>query len=88
MVTKFRRNRNSLLDEEYSGKPLSDVILENVSAVRKMLIYDNRCTYHMIQKEFNIGSAAMYKITPEVLNMQKLVCCCVSHKLTEHEKAE
>ncbi|XP_035226618.1 protein GVQW3-like [Stegodyphus dumicola] len=68
---EFHRGRNSLQDEEHTGRPLSAVILDNVSAIRKMLIDDNRCTYQMIQKELNTGSAAIYKFIHEELHMKK-----------------
>ena len=50
-ATKFRcskgfcRSLNSFLDKEHTGKPLSAVILDNVFAIQKMLMDDNRCTY-------------------------------------------
>ncbi|PRD19098.1 UNVERIFIED_CONTAM: hypothetical protein NCL1_58453 [Trichonephila clavipes] len=47
-------------DEEYTGRPRSAVIPDNVSAIRKILMGDNCCTYQMIQKELNIGSTQPY----------------------------
>ncbi|PRD25475.1 UNVERIFIED_CONTAM: hypothetical protein NCL1_40819 [Trichonephila clavipes] len=73
--------RNSLQDVEHTGRSRSAVISDNVSTIRKMLMNDNRCTYQMIQKELNIGSAAMHKIIYEELHI-------VPHNLTEHQKEE
>ncbi|PRD24901.1 UNVERIFIED_CONTAM: hypothetical protein NCL1_42463 [Trichonephila clavipes] len=48
---EFCSGRNSLLDEEHTGRPQLAVITDNVSTIRKMFIDDNHCTYQMIQKE-------------------------------------
>ncbi|XP_071037148.1 histone-lysine N-methyltransferase SETMAR-like [Parasteatoda tepidariorum] len=85
---KISRGRNFLQDEEHTGWPPSAVIPDNVSAIRKMLKDDNRCTYQIIQKEHNIGSAAIHKIIHEELYMKKVVCPWVPHNLTEHKKEE
>lgn len=85
---EFSRGRNFLQDEEHTGRPPSAVIPDNVSAIRKMLMDDNRCTYQMIQKELNIGSAAIHKIIHEELHMKKVVSRWVPHNLTEHQKQE
>ena len=52
--TEFHRGRNSLLNEKHTGKPLSAAISENMWAIQKMLIDDNRCIYQMMLKELNI----------------------------------
>ncbi|PRD33225.1 UNVERIFIED_CONTAM: hypothetical protein NCL1_18093 [Trichonephila clavipes] len=64
----FCSGHNSLQDEEHTGRPRPAVIPDNVSAIRKMLMDDNRCTYQMIQKELNFGSAAICKIIHEELH--------------------
>ena len=56
--------------------------------MQKLLMDDNRCTYKMIQKELNIGSAAIHTIIHEELHMKKTVCRRVRHNLTEHQKEE
>ncbi|GFV87343.1 uncharacterized protein TNCV_4033151 [Trichonephila clavipes] len=53
---EFCSGRNSLQDEEHTGRPRSAVIPDNVSATRKMLMDDNHCPYQMIQKELWIHS--------------------------------
>ncbi|PRD32537.1 UNVERIFIED_CONTAM: hypothetical protein NCL1_20122 [Trichonephila clavipes] len=50
-----------------------------------MLMDDNLCIYQMIQKELNIGSAAIHKIIHEELHMKKIVCCWPPHNLTEQK---
>ena len=62
---EFSRGRNFLQDDEHTGRPPSAVVPDNVSAIRKMLMDDNHCTYQMIQKERNIGSATTHKIIHE-----------------------
>ena len=85
---EFNRGRNFLQDEEYTGRPPSAVVPVNVSALRKMLMDDNRSTYQIIQKELDIGSAAVHKIIHEELHVKKVVCRWVPHNLTEHQKEE
>ncbi|PRD24572.1 UNVERIFIED_CONTAM: Histone-lysine N-methyltransferase SETMAR [Trichonephila clavipes] len=80
---EFCSGHNSLQDEERARKLWPAVIPDNVSAIRKMLMDDNRCTYQTIQKELNFGSAAIYKIIHVELLMEK-----VPHNLTEHQKEE
>ncbi|GFW75263.1 uncharacterized protein TNCV_4189181 [Trichonephila clavipes] len=80
------KGHNSLQDEEHTRRPRSAVIPDNVSAIRKMFTDDNRYTYQMIQKEINIGSAAMHKIIHEELRMKKEVCRWVPYNLTEEQK--
>ena len=53
-----------------------------------MLMYDNRCTYQIIQKALDIGSAAIYNIFHEELHMKKVVCHSVHLNLTDHQKEE
>ncbi|PRD30900.1 UNVERIFIED_CONTAM: hypothetical protein NCL1_25016 [Trichonephila clavipes] len=62
---EFCSGHNSLQDEEHTRRPRPAVIPDNVSAIRKMLMGDNRCTYQMIRKELNFGTAAIYKIIHE-----------------------
>ncbi|GFV62392.1 uncharacterized protein TNCV_4680041 [Trichonephila clavipes] len=42
----------------------------------------------MIQKKLHIGSAVLHKIIHEELSMIKVVCRCVPHYLTEHQREE
>ncbi|GFW19640.1 histone-lysine N-methyltransferase SETMAR [Trichonephila clavipes] len=78
---------NSLQNEEHTERPRSAVIPDNVSAIRKMFMDDNHCTYQMIQKELNFGSTAIYKIIHEELHMKKVVCCWVSHNLSTRKRS-
>ena len=64
------------------------VVPDNMSAIRKTLMDDNRYIYQIIQKEFDIGSAAIHKIIHEELHMKKVVCTWVPHNLTEQQKEE
>lgn len=69
--TEFRKDRNYLLHEEHTGRPLSAVVLEYLSAVQKILINDNLCNYQMRQKGIYIGFTAIYRIIYEKLHMKK-----------------
>ena len=85
---EFSRDPNFLQNEEHTARPPLAVVLDNVSAIRKMLMDDNCWTYKFIQKGFDIGSAAMHKINHEELHIKKVVFHLVSHNLTEHQKEE
>ncbi|PRD23705.1 UNVERIFIED_CONTAM: Histone-lysine N-methyltransferase SETMAR [Trichonephila clavipes] len=83
---EFFRGRNSLQDGVHTEKPRSVVSPGNVSALRKMLMDDNHCTYQIIQKELDIKYATVHKIIHGELHMKKVVCRWVPHNLTEHQK--
>ncbi|GFU42259.1 oxysterol-binding protein-related protein 11 [Trichonephila clavipes] len=74
--------------DEHTGRPWLAVILDNGSAIQKLLMDDNRCTYQMIQKKLNIGSAAIHKIIHEELYMKKVVCLWIPYNLTDRQKVE
>ncbi|GFV56976.1 histone-lysine N-methyltransferase SETMAR [Trichonephila clavipes] len=85
-ATVFRIvHHNSLQDEEQTEMPWQAVIPDNVSAIRKMLMEDNRCTYQMIQKELDFGSTAIYKIIHELLHMNKKYDIDQSHEVGRTE---
>ena len=51
---EFSRGDNFLQDEEHPGRPPSAVVPDNVSAIQKTLMDDNRCTYRIVQKKLDI----------------------------------
>lgn len=67
---------------------MSAVVTGNVSTVRKKFIDDNFCIDQMIQKKFNVGFAAIHKITQKELYMKKGVFRCIPHNLTEQQTVE
>ena len=71
-ITEFFRNGSSLLDKEHTEeKPFSAVIPENVLTIRKTWWY--RFPYQMMQKDLNIGYAAICKIRHEELLINWLI---------------
>ena len=82
--TEFHKGQSSLLNDEYTGWPLSTVNPEKVLAIQGMLFDDNRCIYQVIRKELNIGSNATHKIIHKELYMKKLVHRWAAHDLTEY----
>ncbi|GBP16541.1 hypothetical protein EVAR_19342_1 [Eumeta japonica] len=72
MVWIFRNGRNSLQDEEHTGRP-STVASYNLARVRKTIKGDNRCTYHVMQYILGIGCEAVYEVLQDKLNMRKIV---------------
>lgn len=67
--TEFRKGRNSLLGEEHK-EDLYRLYTHKRRQKRKMLMDDNSCTYQMIQKKFDIGSAAIHTIVIEEMHIK------------------
>ncbi|PRD33304.1 UNVERIFIED_CONTAM: hypothetical protein NCL1_17940 [Trichonephila clavipes] len=65
---EFWRDQSFLQDKKHTGSPRPAVIPDNVSAIRKLLIEDSRCTHQVI---LSIRSAAIYKIIHEELHIKK-----------------
>ena len=53
-ITEFCRDQSSFLDEEHIRKLLLTIVAETVSAIWKILINDNCCTYQIIQKNLQL----------------------------------
>ncbi|GFX06499.1 uncharacterized protein TNCV_3017331 [Trichonephila clavipes] len=75
-------------DEEHAGMPRMAVIPDNVTTIRKMLMYNKRCTYQMVQKKLKIGSEAIHKLIHDELYMKKVSYRWVPHNLTSSPKEE
>ncbi|GFV51135.1 histone-lysine N-methyltransferase SETMAR [Trichonephila clavipes] len=85
-LKNFCSGHNSLQDEEPTERPRSAVIPDDVFSIQKMFMNDKCCTYQIMQKELNFGSAAMCKIIQEELHMRKIVCCWVPHNLSTKKR--
>ncbi|XP_034185409.2 uncharacterized protein LOC117606710 [Osmia lignaria lignaria] len=83
---EFQNGRESLLDEDRAGRPVTAVTDENVFAVKQMLEEDNRATYAQIQATLRIGSAAVRTILHDRLRTRKLCSRWVPHHLTNEQK--
>lgn len=83
---EFKRGRNSLKDEERSGRPSTAVTDENIVRVRNLVHEDRRISYYSIQQSLHIGSAAVNKILHEHLGVRKLVSRWVPKLLSNEQK--
>ncbi|CAH1959522.1 unnamed protein product [Acanthoscelides obtectus] len=84
---EFKRGRVSLSDDPKVGAPKTAVTLENVDAVRKLIIQDKHVTYREIEASLNISKTSIKKNLHEELGVRKLVSRWIPHLLTEEQKA-
>lgn len=83
---EFQNGRESLVDEDRAGRPVTAVTKENVLAVEQILREDNRATYAQIQATLRIGSAAVRTILHDRLRTRKLCSRWIPHHLTNEQK--
>ncbi|CAH1983305.1 unnamed protein product [Acanthoscelides obtectus] len=84
---EFKRGRVSLSDDPRVGAPKTGVTLENVDAVRKLIIEDRHVTYREIEASLKISKTSIHKNLHEELGVRKLVSRWIPHLLTEKQKA-
>lgn len=81
LFTKFRRYRNSFLQEKHTERHISAVIQGEVFAIWKMLFDEILFGSQMIQTEFNYRTTALHKSIDKELYKIKIVYCWATHKL-------
>ena len=84
--SRFRDGDESLDDHERSGRPTTACTLNNVLAVRNLVMEDRRISYNRIQRQLGIGRNAIQVILHEHLHMKKVQAKFVPHHLTERQK--
>ena len=84
---EFRRGRESLEDEERSGRPQTAVTHENVIRVEAMVRDDPRVTYHDIERTLGIASPQVSEILHQQLRLRRLCSRWVPHSLSDAQKA-
>ncbi len=83
---EFKRGRQSLEDEERSGRPATTVTEESIAAAEAMVRENRLVTYVDIEAALQIGSAAAVDILKNHLRLRKVCCRWVPHSLTEDQK--
>jgi len=82
----FSEGRESVPDEERSGRPATSRTEENITKVRQIVRENRRLTVRSIAEQVNIDGETFRKILTEDLDMRK-VCAKMSPKeFTEEQK--
>jgi hypothetical protein len=84
-VAHFSDGRESVTDEEISGRPATSKTQENIAKVRQIVRENRRLTVRSVAEQANIDRQRVGKILTEDLDMRK-VCAKVVPKdlLTRH----
>jgi transposase len=72
-VTRFSEGRESVTDEESSGRPATSRTEVNITKVRQILPENRRMYIRSIAEEANIHRETVMKILTEDLGMRKCV---------------
>jgi len=71
-VKRFSEGRESVTDEERSGRPATSRTEENIANVRHILRENRRLTVRSIAEQVNIERKTVRKILTEDLDMRKV----------------
>lgn len=82
---RFRDGRESLKDEERSGRPTSSRNADNIAAVEEMIKEDRKTTSRMIAATLDIPKTVVLRILTEDLKKRKLCARFVPHDLREDQ---
>jgi len=85
-VKRFSKGRESVTDEERSGRPATSRTEENVTKIYQILHENRRLTVRSITEQVNIERETVRKILTEDLDMRKVCAKLVPKELTEEQK--
>jgi len=85
-VKRFSEGRESVTDEERSGRPATSRTEENNTKVRQIVRENRRMTVSSIAEQVNIDRETIRKILTEDLDMRKVCAEMVPKEFTEDEK--
>jgi len=84
--TFFSEGRESVTDEERSGRPETSRTEENIAKVRQIVREDLRLTVRSIVEQVNIDRETVRKTLTEDLEVRKVCAKMVPKELTEEQK--
>ena len=87
-VKRFSEGRESVTDEERSGRPATSRTEENITKVREIVRENLRLTVSSIAEQVNIDRETDRKILTEDLDMRKVCAKMVPKELTVRTKAK
>ena len=85
-VKRLSEGRESVTDEERSGRPETSRTEENIAKIRHILRENHRLTVRSIAEQVNIDRETVKKILTEDLDMRKVCAKVVPKELTEEQK--
>jgi len=85
-VKSFSEGRESVTDEERSGRPATSRTEKNIAKFRQILRENRRLTVWSIAEQVNIDRETVRKILTEDLDMRKVCAKMVRKELTEEQK--
>ena len=85
-VKRFSEGRESVTDEERSGRPATSRTEENIANVLQIVCANRRLTVRSIAEQVNIDKETVRKILTEDLGMRKLCAKMAPKELTEEQK--
>ena len=85
-VKRFSEGRESVTDEERSGRPATSKTEENIAKVRQIVLENRRLTVRSIAEQVNINRETVRKILTEDLDMRKVCAKMAPKELTEEQK--
>jgi len=85
-VKRFSEGRESVTEEERSGRPATSRTEENIAKVHQILRENRRLTVRSIAEQVNVDRETVRKILTEDLDMRKVCAKMVQKELTEEQK--
>ena len=85
-VKRFSETRESVTDEERSGRPATSRTEGNIANFRRIVRENRRLTVRNIAEQVNIDRETVRKILTEDLDMRKVCAKMVPKELTEEQK--
>jgi len=82
-VKRFSEERESVTEEERSGRPVTSRTEENIAKVLQILRENRRLLVRSIAEQVNIDRETVRKILIEDLDMRKVCTNMVPNELTE-----
>jgi len=82
----FSEGRESVTDEERSGRPATNRTEENIANARQIVSENPRLTVRSVVEQVNIDRETVRKILTEDLDMRKVCAKIVPKELTEEQK--
>jgi len=85
-VKCFSEGRESVTDEERSGRPTTSRTEENIAKVCQIVCENRRLTVSSIAEQMNIDREIVRKILTEDLDMRKVCAKMITKELTKEQK--
>ena len=85
-VKRFSEGRESVSDEERSGRPATSRTEENIAKVSQILRENRQLTVRSIAEQVNINRETVREILTEDLDMMKVCAKMVPKEVTEEQK--